>query len=240
MRTFVKGVSTGLHVESTAAPAAIIVQAYRPAGTMSIPVRGTRRFTLTAGTVLQFGLFQVTVAEDLEVGAGTTQELQLTEPLPVPFAASATSLPVGELLRVHGTGDTDFNINSRTVDATPAVGSSRWSRSAIVTQGWEMQRRGNFRPHDPAFQVIQAAARAGSEVRVVRMLPDEADALVTEDGGTAIVTNFRVGAPADGIVDASWTFLGQGEPTTTTGAPADFEFMLDFTEADNSANTTFI
>lgn len=240
MSDFVRGMPTGLYVESTAAPAAITVQAHRPAGSISIPVRGTRRFTLTAGTVLQFGLFQVTVAEDLEVSAGTTQELQLTEPLPVPFAASATSVPVQELLRVYGTGDTDFGINSRTADATPAVGDSRWSRSEIVSQGWEMQRRGTFRPHDPAFQTIQAAARAGSEVQVVRLLPDETNALVQQDGGAALIMNFRVGSPADGIIEASWTFLGQGEPLPVTPELAEFSFMLDFTEADNSANTTFI
>lgn len=238
MREIVPGMPTGLYVDSGRPPAVLIVQAYRAAGSRTLPVRGTRTFTLPAGTVLQFGMFQVTTAEDSGVTPGAIRFIPLVNPLPAPFAATATSEPVPDLLRVHGTSETGFRITTATADATSVISSSTWVERARTSQSWQLDRQGNFRPSDPAFQRIQQAARDGTEVQVLRVLPDEYGDPVMRDGGRALISDFHTPSPADGIIRASWVFEGQGEPLSPDmgGSPAEFDFMLNFTNPGNTIN----
>lgn len=233
---FVLGVRSGVYV-SDAAPAG--AQALEPetvvlevgeaaaAGALSLQLSSTLPVTLRANQVLTFNAgtpaaVTVIVTEDTPVSnaasAVPVDAAEGDEGIGIPAAIDADSVAEwDQLYRVLGTsgsgltvGESTNELNSVTYDTAQAM---TWDESAITSKNWLMNRAGRFKPRDHAFQQVQLANLEGREVFVKRVLADEDGVPALIQKGRSQITGYSDDAPADGIVDASWTFTGQGRPT---------------------------
>lgn len=124
------------------------------------------------------------------------------------------------LYRVLGTSSTNVTINENNVQQLQSVtyettDTMSWDSSDAASKGWQVPRQGRYKVNDYAYRQVRTAALNDKEVWLEERLPDEAGDVGEVWAGRAKVRNFDIAAPADGIVDATWTFVGQGAPTVT-------------------------
>jgi len=226
---FVKGLRTGYYVSPLAAPgqkatrptpAVITVGADAEAGDLTLSLSSASPVTLLAGASLNFGGVSALVTEDTAL---------TSSPAPVPVRALSGAVaedataPWNGMLRISSTASSEVAVTEGTNQLRSITYDSseepEWDEAQVTSLGWTMDRGGRFRPNDPAYLVVEQAALTKREVFVERILPDEDGNPARYQAGRAIVTNFRVPSPAEGMVDASWTFTGQGRLETGAITP---------------------
>lgn len=224
--TFARGMFAGIYVGRPAArrgqralhpaPVTFTAAAAAAEGDTSLSLTAPTSVSLPENTVLNFDGVYVVVLETTTVDSTATpvpvSGLE-TEGIPADIAENDTSEWHG-LMRVMGTTNTELALSEGTSNLTSVTYDSQfrmeWDEITITSKGWTLNRQGNFKPSDPAYQAIRDAALDGLEVPVLRILPDENGDPVEFERGRSLITGFNNPAPADGIVTATWTFSGQG------------------------------
>lgn len=190
-------------------------------------VEGATELTLTASTatvleanqILHFGDVSVVVTEQTAVDTATPVPVDGLEGvagdgIPASIAEDETATWDG-LHRVMGTSDSTLNITEGTNELSSVTYDSgqsmSWDETEITSKGWNMDRSGRFKSRDRAYRSVRQSALTGREVWLERTLTDEQGNPAQIERGRAVVTAFSAPAPAEGIVDASWTFTGQGQ-----------------------------
>lgn len=235
-QTVVRGKYTSLRVSAAAATG---VQATEPADIVLTAPTGasvgdtTVDLTVPSGTaelkknqILEFsGGAIVVVTADVSVGTTATATAiddpdgETGDGIDTAIAGAETATWDG-LYEVLGTDDSQFQIGENVQELNPAsyqdaYGGTAWSEDEEQSKNWQISRGGRFKIDDYAYQQIRLAGLEGREMWVKRVLADEANAEAEATEGRAKVRGFTTTAPAAGIVDASWTFRGQGSPAVT-------------------------
>lgn len=262
MSNFVLGMPTGLTVSAPAPseePEVILTaQGHRAAGGPSIRIRSNIRTRIKAGWVVRIATAFGVVTADTEVFPAQSSDLPLdtltptgTQPgNPVSLSAGGKAYLVPGAsfgVTVHGTSDTDLQINEVTQDSTSALGNPEvvWATDEVVSKNWQLDRRGLYHANDPGYRAVEESALTGDLLKVRRVLPDANGSPHRVQSGFARVTAFRNPSPATGVIEASWVFKGHGPLAV---APASGEpvipdvdvdlsgVMLDFTSSEKSIN----
>lgn len=230
-QTFVKGQNVGVHISEVqgtkaVAPAdiTITVTADAAVAALALTLDSSADITLRKNQLLTFGAVEVVVTADTAIVTGT--------PVSVPVDASEGDAGDGisaeiltnatatwdQLYRVLGTAQSDFSISEQTnqLSSTTYDSSSAlsWDEVEITSKGWQVARQGRFKPSDYAYQQIFAAALNGKELWFKHVSPDEDGAPAALREGRVKITGYAETNPSDGIIDANWTFSGQGKPET--------------------------
>lgn len=124
------------------------------------------------------------------------------------------------LHRVLGTESANFAVADNVNQLTPASYEARfagavWDEDEATSKGWSVPRTGRFKAGDYALRQCEMAALQEREVWVKVVYADENGDPARVYEGRARVRNFSVDAPATGVLDASWTWQGQGRPKRT-------------------------
>lgn len=206
----------------------ITVGATAAAGATSASLACTTTVTLRKNLILAFVDGADTVL--VRVTADTTIT---STPSPVPVDAIAGDLPgiPGELTtdhtavwdqlnRVIGTESAGFSSSDNVNALTPASYESAfagtvWAEDEATSKSWSIARSGRFKANDHGLAQAETAHFEEREVWVKVVYPDENGNPARIYEGRARVRNFSVDPPATGVVDASWTWQGQGRPKRT-------------------------
>lgn len=235
--SFSRGMPTGLYV-SAAAPAGqkatkptavtLTVGTGVSAGATSLSLSSSADVTLVKNQILIFNAAStpvpVLVTADTAVtstpGAVPVDAVDGLAGDGIPDDLSSSDTATWDrMYRVLGTETSDFNVTEGTQELSSVTYDSgqnmSWDEQEITSRGWNIPRGGRFKPNDPAYKAVRACGLSKREVWVKRILADEDGAAAQIEQGRATVTGFSNTAPASGIVDANWTFQGQGEPEVT-------------------------
>lgn len=238
--TFARGKPTGVYTSAAypvgvratkPTPVTLTVEASASAGatTVSLSV-ASGTVTLQENQILVFNEgdpdeVKCVVTTTTEVTTSNTSvpvdavEGQTGDGIPGALAENDTAV-WDRLYRVLGTSRSPLSLTENTSQLTSITYDSAqamtWDEMEINSKGWTLGREGRFKAHDPGYIETETAAYEGREVWVQRILPDEQGAPTRLTEGRAIVTNFQDDPPADGIIDASWTWQGQGKPSRAT------------------------
>lgn len=125
-----------------------------------------------------------------------------------------------QLHRVLGTESANFAVADNVNQLTPASYEARfagtvWDEDEATSKGWSIPRAGRFKAGDYALRQCEIANLEEREVWVKVVYADEDGDPARVYEGRARVRNFSVDAPATGVLDASWTWQGQGRPKRT-------------------------
>lgn len=133
-----------------------------------------------------------------------------------------------QLHRVIGTESAGFSLTDNVQTLTPATyeaafTGTTWAEDEATSKTWAIARSGRFKAGDYALGQTEIAQFEEREVWVKVVYPDEEGTPARIYEGRARVRNLAVDPPATGVVDASWTWQGQGRPkrtdlTATTGS----------------------
>lgn len=236
--SFSRGMPTGLYVSAAApagqkatkpTPVTITVGTGVSAGVTTVSLSSSANVTLEENQILVFN-----AGDPDEVALIVTAQTAVTgTPGAVPVdavdgvagdgipgdLASSDTATWDQMYRVLGTETSDFNVTEGTQELSSVTYDSgqnmSWDEQEITSRGWNIPRGGRFKPNDPAYKAVRACGLSKREVWVKRILADEDGAAAQIEQGRATVTGFSNTAPASGIVDANWTFQGQGEPEVT-------------------------
>lgn len=204
------------------------------AGDTSVTLSCASTITLRRNLILAFDdgstTVLVRVTEETTIGAGGAV---------VPVDAVAGEIPGipadlttsheavwDQLHRVIGTESAGFSLTDNVQTLTPATYESAfagttWAEDEATSKAWAIARSGRFKGNDYALGQVELAAFQEREVWVKVVYPDDNGVPVRIYEGRARVRNLAVDPPATGVVDASWTWQGQGRPKRTDlGAPA--------------------
>jgi hypothetical protein len=124
------------------------------------------------------------------------------------------------LHRVIGTESANFAVADNVNNLTPASYEAKyagavWEEDEATSKGWSIPRQGRFKAADHAFRQTEIASLEEREAWVKVVYADEDGAAARVYEGRARVRNFATDAPATGVLDASWTWQGQGRPKRT-------------------------
>jgi hypothetical protein len=124
------------------------------------------------------------------------------------------------LHRVLGTETAGFQVADNVNQLTPAsyeaaFAGAVWDEDEATSKGWSIPRQGRFKAGDHALRQCETANLEEREVwvKVVYAREDGQPGRVYE--GRARVRNLQIDPPATGVLDASWTWQGQGRPKRT-------------------------
>ena len=125
-----------------------------------------------------------------------------------------------QLHRVLGTESANFAIADNVNQLTPASYEARfagavWDEDEATSKGWSIPRQGRFKVGDYALRQCEIASLEERELWVKVVYADENGDPGRVYEGRARVRNFQVDAPATGVLDAGWTWQGQGRPKRT-------------------------
>lgn len=235
--TFARGKNSEIFQSDAAAAGAlatepadvtITVTVGAAAGDTSVTLACATTITLRKNLILAFDdgatTVLVRVTADTTIGAGGA---------PVPVDAVAGDLPGipgalttsheavwDQLHRVIGTESAGFSLTDNVQTLTPATyeaafAGTTWAEDEATSKSWQIARSGRFKGSDYALGQVETAAFQEREVWVKVVYPDEDGTPVRIYEGRARVRNLAVDPPATGVVDASWTWQGQGKPKRT-------------------------
>ena len=229
--TFVKGKKVAVFISDVQngkavapAPVTINMEAPAAAGAVSLSVTSSANVTLRKNTILKFGTVLVLVTADTPLTAvAANLPVDTVEgdegagiPEAIPDTASAT---YDGLHRVLGTQSSNFaltessnNLSSVTYDASDVVS---WDESSQTSKGWNFARAGRFKPTDHAWRQVSQAAKTGKEIWIKHVTPDENGNAAVTRVGRVTIEGYSESNAAEGIIDANWTFKGQGKITET-------------------------
>lgn len=125
-----------------------------------------------------------------------------------------------QLHRVIGTESANLAIADNVNTLTPASYEARfagavWDEDEATSKGWSIPRTGRYKAGDHALAQVEDASFQEREVWVKVVYADENGDPARVYEGRARVRSYQVDAPATGVLDASWTFQGQGAPKRT-------------------------
>ena len=168
-----------------------------------------------AGQVLYFGAAVGTRIKPVIVNtsAAAAATVIIVEPLTVSIAVADTAGNFADD-RIYGGTSSGLNITSKDVTAN-TFEAAGWEDGKVTGAGWSIPWSGNFRPTDPAFNIVENAVTLLTEVWIRLNLPGETGNLARSVQGVATIDGFSVSSPSDGIRTATWTFKGRGQPVIT-------------------------
>lgn len=198
------------------------------AGVLSVDLACATTITLRRNLILAFDDGSTTVL--VRVTADTTIGAVAA---PVPVDAVAGDLPGipgalttshaavwDQLHRVIGTESAGFSLSDNVQTLTPATYESAfagavWAEDEATSKAWAIARSGRYKAGDYALSQVEIAQFEEREVWVKVVYPDEEGTPARIYEGRARVRNLAIDPPATGVVDASWTWQGQGRPKRT-------------------------
>ena len=139
----------------------------------------------------------------------------------IPAALTTDHVAVWDQLhRVLGTESANFAVADNVNQLTPAsyeaaYAGAVWDEDEATSKGWSIPRQGRFKVGDHALQQCEIANLEERELWVKVVYADEGGDPGRVYEGRARVRNLQVDAPATGVLDASWTWQGQGRPKRT-------------------------
>ena len=213
---------------SEPADVTISVDSIAAAGATSATLSCPTTITLRKNLILSFtdgsDEVLVRVTEDTSIGSGgasvPVDAVAGDEPgIPAQLSASHTAT-WDQLHRVVGTESAGFATNDNTNTLTPAsyetaYSGTTWAEDEATSKGWSVPRSGRFKAGDHALQQAEIANLEEREVWIKVVYADEDNEAARAYEGRARVRNFSVDPPASGVLDASWTWQGQGKPKRT-------------------------
>jgi hypothetical protein len=198
------------------------------AGATSVTLSCASTIVLRRNLILAFAdgatTVLVRVTEETTIGSGgaAVPVDAVAGDLPgIPGALTTSHEAVWDQLhRVIGTESAGFSMTDNVQALTPATYESAfagttWAEDEATSKAWSIARSGRFKGADYALSQVELAQFEEREVWVKVVYPDEEGTPVRIYEGRARVRNLSVDPPATGVVDASWTWQGQGRPKRT-------------------------
>ena len=225
---FASGRYTGLFISDVQSGAAVaptaetitVATAGAAAGALTIPVNAITN-PIYRGKVLKFSNgVEAILTADAAAGATslTVDNVSGTAGAGISGAiAAGVTASNDRLWRLLGTSSSNYTVNENNVQQLQSttyetVDSMSWDTSEAASKGWQIPRQGRFKSDDRAFRQVFTAAHNDKELWVRYILPQEDGAAGLTITGRVKVRNFDAPSPADGITDANFTLVGQGEP----------------------------
>lgn len=206
----------------------IEVDAGVAAGATTVTLSCATTVTLRKNLILAFDdgatvvLLRVTADTAIGVAGAPVPVDAVAGDLPgIPGALTTSHVAVWDRLhRVIGTESAGFSTTDNVNTLTPATYESAfagttWAEDEATSKAWAIARSGRFKAGDFALGQVELASFEEREVWVKVVYPDENGDPARIYEGRARVRNFSVDPPATGVVDASWTWQGQGRPKRT-------------------------
>lgn len=198
------------------------------AGATTVTMSCATTVTLRRNLILAFDDGSTTVllrvTEDTEItpaGVAVPVDAVAGDVPGIPGALTLSHTAVWDQLhRVIGTESAGFSMTDNVQTLTPATyeaafAGTTWAEDEATSKAWQIARSGRFKGGDYALGQVELAQFEEREVWVKVVYPDEDGTPVRIYEGRARVRNLSVDPPATGVVDASWTWQGQGRPKRT-------------------------
>ena len=166
-----------------------------------------KQFVVTADVTLPAAVGTAVAVDSIEGDVG--------DGLPVAWAGTET-YTYDHLHRVLGTENAPFTTSGQTQNLQSITYESAyttsWEAAKQLTKNWNIARTGRFKPDDYAFMQLIDAGLNGGQLWAKIVYPGEDSFPAMSFEGAVIVNDWSAPAPSNGIVDATYTLLGQGQP----------------------------